>query len=365
MDDSAIDIVFDKDGCNFCNELKTQFKKKSKNKSINYLVSEIKRNGKGKKYDCLIGVSGGVDSSYVLLKAIELGLRPLVVHLDNGWNSELSQNNISCLIKHFNIDFLTHVIDWDEFKKLIKAYLKSNVVDLEILSDHAVYAINFKIAKKYKLKYILSGSNLATEGIRLPKNWCWNILDRENIKSIASADGINKFLTYPTMGVLDYVFYYKILKIKWIYTLDYLDYDKNVALNELKKYGYKPYPYKHYESILTRFYQGYILPQKFGIDKRKMFLSILISSGKIKREEAIFELTKPTYLEQSLLVSDMEFFLKKIEWTQQELDNYILRPSVEHLFYNSELKLHNIIFEKKNNIKKIINVFKYYMDKYI
>lgn len=363
MDETAQDILFNNDGCNFCSELLILLEKQKepKRKDIQSLVSEIKKKGKGKKYDCIVGISGGVDSSYTLLKAVELGLRPLAVHLDNGWNSEQSQNNISKLINNLNVDLYTHVINWDEYKKLMKSYLKANVVDFDWLVDHAIIAINMKTAKKYGVEFILNGINLATEGMRLPKNWAWNLFDKKNLVSIAKLDGINSFLTYPTISVLEYVYLYKIKKIKLIPTLDYFDYDKNQATVELGKLGYRPYPQKHYESILTRFFQGYILPKKFGIDKRKMFFSTLIISGKMKRNEAIEELKKPTYSSESLLVSDIEYFLKKIDWDKKNFEEYINKPGIDHNYYGSEVKLYDIIFNKQSNLKKIFNIIKYFL----
>jgi N-acetyl sugar amidotransferase len=366
MDSTASNIEFHNKGCNFCSNLINVFdgyEKLKKEKNISNLVSKIKEKSQGKKYNCIVGVSGGLDSSYTLLKAVELGLKPLAVHLDNSWNSELSQNNISNLVNNLNVDLYTHVIEWDEYKKLMKSYLHANVVDLELLTDHAVFAINFQLANKYGLKYILSGTNLATEGMCLPDNWAWNILDKNNILSIANSYNVKKFKTFPSISMLDYVYYYKFKKITWISTLDYLNYDKNLAIDELKKYGYKPYVYKHYESILTRFYQGYILPQKFQIDKRKMFFSTLIISGKMNREEAINELKKPTYPDRSLLASDMDYFLKKLDWSQKDLDDYINKPAVKHDYYCSDIDLYKILFEKNSNPKKVFKILKYYFNK--
>ena len=179
MDTTASDIKFDEKGnCNFCTEFKFR-KKKLHNKKIKIedLVSKIKNDGKNKKYDCIIGISGGVDSSYSLIKACELGLNPLAVHLDNGWNSELAQHNISKLIRTYNVDLYTHVINWKEYRNLQEAFLKANVIDIELLMDNAMLAVNYKLASKYNIKYILSGTNTATEGFKIPENWSENCIE--------------------------------------------------------------------------------------------------------------------------------------------------------------------------------------------
>ncbi len=367
MDTSSNDIKFYQVGCNFCSELidtldNFEFKdKKKKDEILNNLIKDIKKKGKGKKYDCIVGVSGGIDSSYVLLKAIQYGLRPLAVHMDNGWNSETSQNNINVLIKNLGVDLYTHVIDWDEYKRLMYPFLDADVVDLELLMDNAMLAVNFRAAKKYNLEFILSGTNLSTEGMRMPKSWAWNKFDKKNIQSIAKTHGIKKFKTYPSIGNIEYVYYYKIKKIKWILTLDYLNYKKENALIELKEIGYKPYYYKHYESYLTRFYQGYLLPKKFGIDKRKLHFSTLIITGQMSREAALIELKKLPYPDQAMLETDTNYFLKKLNWTEDNLEDYLNRPRVEHDYYKSEVGLYNILFEKNSKLKKISNILKYFL----
>ena len=186
MDTTADDIIFDKFGvCNFCKDFeKRQSELKNNKKDLSKLINQIKTQGEGKKYDCIIGVSGGVDSSFSLLKACELGLRPLAVHLDNGWNSELAQYNISKLIRNCKVDLFTHVINWKEYRKLQQAFFDANVMDVELLMDNAMLSVNYKMAKKYNIKFILSGTNTATEGFRIPSNWSWFKNDAKNIRSI-------------------------------------------------------------------------------------------------------------------------------------------------------------------------------------
>ena len=349
MDTTAEDIYFDKDGiCNYCtNFLKRQNKAVKEKKNLDELISKIKNDGKNKKYNCIVGVSGGVDSSFSLIKACEFGLRPLAVHLDNGWNSELAQNNISNLVRTCGVDLYTHVINWKEYRNLQKAFFMSNVLDVELLMDNAMLAVNYQQANKYGLKYILSGTNTSTEGFKIPVNWSWFKNDAKNIKSIGKKFQSQKLDTFPSFGTFDFIYYELIKKIEWVLFPDYLNFVKKNAIEELKnKALYKPYPYKHYESIFTRFYQAYILPKKFGIDKRKLHLSNLIVSDQMNRSEAIRILQQPTYPSIEDEKKDKKYFLKKMKWSNQDLLNYISAPEISHLKYGSEKKLWE-------NLKKI------------
>jgi N-acetyl sugar amidotransferase len=345
MDTSASNIKFDKNGyCNFCNDFITDSYKilfiddKKRDIKLCSLIDKIKKDGRGKKYDCIIGVSGGVDSSYVLVKVKELGLNPLAVHMDNGWNSELAQNNIANLINGLGVDLYTHVIEWDEYKNLMQAFFDSNVVDIELLYDNAMMAVNYKQAAKYGIKYILSGVNTSTEGLKMPDGWNWFKYDKKNIKSIAKIFGGIKLDTFPSIGTFDYIKYKLYNKIEWLSFLDYLNYEKKTALEILEnKFSYKPYPYKHYESIFTRFYQGYILPQKFGIDKRKMHLSTLVLTNQLERLEASKMISESPYPSKEQLDQDINYFLKKMNWSLNDLNSYISNPRVEHNIYPSEL----------------------------
>ena len=360
MDTTAEDIYFNKDGiCNYCsNFLKRQNKAIKDKKNLDELISKIKNNLKNKKYDCIVGVSGGVDSSFSLIKACEFGLRPLAVHLDNGWNSELAQNNISNLVRTCRVDLYTHVINWKEYRNLQKAFFMSNVLDVELLMDNAMLAVNYQQANKYSLKYILSGTNTSTEGFKIPENWSWFKNDAKNIKSIGKKFQPQKLDTFPSFGTFDFIYYELIKKIEWVLFPDYLNFVKKNAIEELKnKAFYKPYPYKHYESIFTRFYQAYILPKKFGIDKRKLHLSNLIVSDQMSRSEAIRILQQPTYPSAEDEKKDKKYFLKKIKWSDQDLLNYISAPEISHLKYGSEKKLWEYlkkIYQSSNILKFMI-----------
>jgi hypothetical protein len=219
-------------------------------------------------------------------------------------------------------------------------------------------AVNYQLANKFNVKYILSGTNTSTEGFAIPKNWSWFKNDAKNIKSIGLKFTKQKVKTFPTFGTLDFIYYELIKKIKWVLFLDYFDYNKENALNELKKRcNYKPYPYKHYESVFTRFYQGYILPQKFGIDKRKLHLSNLVMTNQMNRNQALIIMQQPTYPDLQDQEADINFFLKKMDWDLEKLNNYIKKKEVRHDFYGSEKKLWNNLNVIYKIIKKF-NIFK-------
>ena len=344
MDTSASDIYFDEHGvCDYC----TEFLARSghilhkdpgqRAQELDAFVAKVKAAGKGKPYDCIIGVSGGVDSSWVLVQAVNLGLRPLAVHMDNGWNSELAQNNIANLVRGLGVDLYTHVIDWNEYKNLMQAFFDADVIDIELLYDNAMLAVNYQQAAKYKTKFILSGSNQATEGMRMPQGWNWLKFDKRHIKALAKRGGASQLETFPTIGTLNFIWFEFVRRVHWTPFLDYFDFNKNLAMEILQRnHGYKPYPYKHYESIFTRFYQGYILPKKFLVDKRKLHLSTLVASGQMDRSDALKDLEGIPYPTAESLEEDKRYFLKKMGWSQERLEKYIANPSIQHSEYPSE-----------------------------
>lgn len=346
--DTTIKIInFDENGiCNYCktyehrvsNEL---YKEPDRSQKLNLLIEKIKKDGKNKNYDCVIGVSGGVDSSFVAHLVKEFGLRPLAIHLDNGWNSELAVQNIQQLLNKLDIDLYTHVIDWEEFKDLQKAFIKSSVENLEIPTDHAINALLLKMADKHGIKYILNGSNLVTEGI-LPIQGGRNI-DYRLLKDIHNKFGTRKLKTYPSISIWSFAYKVLVKKIKYIPILNYVDFDKENAIQLLEeKYEWRRYGGKHYESIFTRFFQGYILPNKYNYDKRKAHLSSMIMSNQISRDEALKELDKNPYPHQNLLLEDLEFFLKKFDFTEQEF-NEIMKESPRE---PTDFKSYEGMFEK-------------------
>jgi hypothetical protein len=256
--------------------------------------------------------------------------------MDNGWNSELAQNNIAHLVRALKVDLYTHVVDWEEYRALMQAFFDADVIDVELLYDNAMLAVNYQLAARYGIKYILSGCNFTTEGMHIPKGWNWYKLDKKNIKALAKTKKI-KIKTLPMLSTLGYLYARFIKGIHWINTLDYIDYDKAKCMKFLEAhYHFKPYPYKHYESIFTRFYQGYILPNKFLVDKRKVHFSNLIMSKQMTRQEALAKMQELPYGSAQFLAQDLEYFLKKMKWQPDDLEAYLQRPEVMHSFYGSE-----------------------------
>lgn len=339
MDTSAHGIEFDEAGrCNYCRELELRLQSHkllsdddNRIQQLDKLVAQIRSDGTNKPYDCIVGVSGGLDSSWALVQAKELGLRPLAVHMDNGWDSELAANNIANLIDTLDVDLYTYVIDWVEYRNLMQAFFDADVIDVEMLYDNAMLAVCYGQAAKYGIKYILSGSNTSTEGMRMPSGWSWrDKRDAKNMKAIAKDHGV-KIRSLPLFSNLDMLKSYYFRGTRWVLFLDHLSYRKEVAMETLvAKYGYKTYPYKHYESVFTRFYQGFLLPEKFGVDKRRVHLSSLIVTGQLTRAEAASSLEHIPYPHVEDLERDKAYFLKKMGWTSEQLDGYLARPERSH-----------------------------------
>lgn len=346
MDSTAAHLGKTNQGCFYCLSMKK--KKDNSNYDLQKLVSEIKLAGKDRKYDCLIGLSGGVDSAFVLHKALECGLNPLTIHVDNGWNSALSQHNIEKLVLGTKVDFLSEILYWPEYRQHLKAMFLSQVIDLELLADNLMNKVIIETAARYGIHYILNGVNTATEGIPLPENWAWNKLDGRNLTDIIKKNSESKIKYIRPISPQKFYFLQKRFKINNIPFLNYLDYEKESALQALQKeYKFIPYTYKHYENVFTRFYQGYILPQKFGVDKRKMHLSALVVSGEIDRTEGINELKQSPYPSDRLLKKDKRFICKKMGFSESEFEEYILSPEVSHRTFATNIPI----------LKKIKEVF--------
>lgn len=342
MDTSDPEIRFDANGvCNHCSSYENMQKHilpaGQRQQALDKLVANIRAAGQNKDYDCVIGVSGGVDSTYVAYLVKQLGLRPLAVHMDNGWDSELAVSNIEKVLKKLDIDLYTHVLDWQEFKDLQIAFLKASVPDAEIPTDHAIWAVLYRTAARLKVRYILLGANRTTEFI-LPTRWTYGILDWRYIKSIHEQFGQRSLRTFPYITFWQQRIYYPYIKrIKMVNLLDYFAFDKQEAMRVLTDVlGWRPYGGKHYESIYTRFFQGYILPQKFGIDKRRAHLSDLIMAGQVPRDEAVAELAAPPYAGY-MLEEDMEYMLKKFEFSEDDFARIMtLPPKSYHDYPNNE-----------------------------
>lgn len=294
----------------------------------------------------MVGVSGGVDSSWALVQAVRLGLRPLAVHMDNGWNTELAESNIANLVHGLGVELYTRVIEWEEYRALMQAFFDADVIDIELLYDNAMLAVNYQQAAKYDLHYILAGFNRATEGMAIPEEWNWFKLDKRNIKCIGRKFGKVRLETFPAIGYIERMYLEYIKKNHIVAFLNYFPYNKFEALDTLEKeYHYIRYPYKHYESIFTRFYQGYLLPKKFGVDKRLVHLSTLVASGQMSREEALAGLRGIPYPSEQALEEDIQQFLKRMNWTRDDLNRYLKRPEISHAAYPSEKGLQDLYFK--------------------
>jgi N-acetyl sugar amidotransferase len=331
MDTSDPAIEFDTEGvCNHCRHVRDLWQagrsRAFSPEELDLLLSRIRREGHDKKYDCVIGVSGGVDSTYVACVAKDLGLRPLAVHFDNGWNSELAVGNIEKTLKRLDIDLYTYVIDWEEFRSLHLAFLRASVPDVEIPTDHGIAATLMKVARAHGVRHILSGSNFNTEAI-LPMSYGYDVMDWRYIRSINRQFGTMPLKTFPHYGLATRLYYIFIAHMQSIPILNYLSYNKQAAMERIQRdLGWRPYGGKHHESIFTRFYQAYILPRKFGIDKRRAHLSALILSGQMTRETALREIEKNPYPSRDLLKEDREYVIKKLRVSEEEFEAILALP---------------------------------------
>lgn len=299
-------------------------------------IEAIRQAGKGKSYDCILGVSGGLDSTYMALLAKRNGLRPLLVHFDNGWNAELAVKNIENITRRLNFDLHTFVMDWEEFRDLQRAYFLASVVDVEVPTDQLIFAALNRIAYKEGIKFILAGNNVVTESIN-PDGWVYkHKLDLVNLKAIHKRYGERRLKKLPRLGLFERYFYQAVCGIQTVNLLDMVPYRKAAIKEEVQReLGWKDYGGKHYESVFTRFYQGYYLPVKFNIDKRKAHLSNLILSGQLTREEALVELQKPTYPENEQR-SDVEYVTKKLGFSAEEWHKIMTAPPVPHRAFKTD-----------------------------
>jgi N-acetyl sugar amidotransferase len=330
MDTTDFNIVFDANGvCDHCNDFYMNtlpnWHTDEKGKVELLAIAElIKKEGSKNDFDCILGMSGGVDSSFLLHYVVtELGLRPLVFHVDGGWNSELAVNNIQVMVEKLGLDLYTEVINWEEMKDFQLAFFKSGVPHLDIPQDHAFVATLYKFAKKYNIKYILNGGNISTECVQNPMEWIYYGTDMAQIKDIRAKYGISKMETYPFSSVLKHKFYLRYIKgIKVVKPLNYIPYIKETSLKLLADtYGWKPYPQKHFESRFTRFYEGYWLPTRFGFDTRKVQFSSLILTKQMKRDVAMELLKLPAYNIETI-DEDFSYIATKLGITVDELRGY-------------------------------------------
>ncbi|MBP6695534.1 MAG: N-acetyl sugar amidotransferase [Saprospiraceae bacterium] len=339
MDDTVQGIIFDEQGeCTFCkihDELAEKFPlNENTTREIEAIVAKIKKEGKGKKYDCVLGVSGGRDSTFMLYTAVKLGLRPLAVHFDNGWNSDLAVQNIKNVCNKFNIDLYTHVADWEEFKDLQRAFLLASVPDAEVPTDWVIFSVMYKAAKEEGVKYIIQGHSFRTEGTT-PLTWTY--MDGRYVNYIQKKFGTLKIKSFPVMTMFDYLYYTFVKRVKQIRLLYYIPYDEKAILNMLtNEVGWQDYGGKHHESKYTGFFQSYILTRKFNIDKRKLHYSALIRSGQKSRAEALEAVHKDPYTGGQ---ETMDYCLKKLGFTPAAFEQIMNNKPKLFLDYRSYYQL--------------------------
>lgn len=289
MDKSASEITFNENGvCNFCISAQQALKEIGLEKPNFYkTIERIKQDGKGKKYDCLIGLSGGVDSSMVLHNAVKLGLRPFTFTLDNGWNDPKADENVLNLVETLKVPLYRYVVDLLKFRKLQATFMNAGIKNLEAITDHILFAVTYELANKYDIKWVLSGGNVATESI-MPASWGEDPRDLYWIKSIYKLKQKEKLIGLPMIPLWKEQYFRLIKQIKFLRLLDYLDYNRNESIKILgEKYGYKSYGEKHCENYFTWWFQNFYLFEKWNIDKRKAHLASLINSGQVTRHEAL------------------------------------------------------------------------------
>jgi len=334
MDSSDSRITFDKKGaCDHCNDFFQNVKPnwhtdERGRKELEIIVAKIKESGKRNDFDCLLGLSGGVDSSYMLHLAVkEFGLRPLVFHVDGGWNSELAVHNIQVLIEKLGLDLYTEVINWEEMKDFQLAFFKSGIPHIDIPQDHAFVATLYNFADKHNIKYILNGGNIATECVRNPMEWLYYGTDMAQLHDIMQRYSTVEMKTYPFSSIYRHKIYLRYIRgVRVVKMLNHRPYVKVEALKLLEKeYGWKPYPQKHFESRFTKFFEGYWLPERFGFDTRRVQYSSLILTGQMTREEAIEKLKKPAY-DPETIEDEFNYIATKLGITSHELRQYFTMP---------------------------------------
>lgn len=343
MDTSDENIVFDADGvCDHClafeRDVKPHWHPDATGRAeVERTVAQIKAQGQGKQFDSILGMSGGLDSSYMLhLMVKEFGLRPLVFHVDGGWNSDIAVSNIQNLVGGLGLDLYTEVINWEEMRDFQLAFFKSGVPHLDIPQDHAFVATLYRFAAKHGIKWILNGGNISTECVRNPKSWLYYGTDMAQLHDIHGQFGTRPLKTYPLSPVLYHKVYLRYIKgVKVFKPLDLLPYTKQLAIDTLsREYGWKAYPQKHFESRFTRFYEGYWLPTRFGYDTRRVQFSSLILTGQMSRDEALEQLEKPSY-DPATIDDDFQYVASKLRISEDELRGYHVMPRKTYRDYRN------------------------------
>ena len=361
MDTTAEEITFDANGvCSFCHYFDREIKpilerahSKEGKKILEQIVKNIKESRKNKPYDSVLGISGGTDSSYLAYLAKELGLHPLVVHVDTGWNSPESEANVKSLVSQLGFELEIIRVDWEEMRDLQTAFYKASVKNCEIPQDHAFLAALYRKAAEVGVHYILTGGNLWTESI-LPRSWGYNAGDLRHLMAIHRRFGTKPLRNFPTLSFWKRYFYYPFIRgIKEIRLLNYVPYSRAEAKRILsEKFGWQDYGLKHYESVLTRFFQGYYLPTKFGIDKRKAHFSSLILAGQMAREQALEELKKPPYPSEEQLQADKAYIAQKLGLSLSQWEEILALPPRDHY----EFPTSEFLFRTKDRIVSLLGI---------
>jgi N-acetyl sugar amidotransferase len=350
MDTSDSAIVFDENGvCDHCHGFKKDvapnWKQGEEGKAeLRKLVEEIKRSGKGKDFDCILGLSGGLDSSFMLhLIVTEFGLRPLVFHVDGGWNSDIAVNNIEMLVEKLGLDLYTEVINWQDMRDFQLAFFKSGVPHIDIPQDHAFIATLYHFANKHGIKYIVNGGNISTECVRNPLEWIYYGTDMRQINDIRAQFCTRKLEHYPFSSILFHKFYLRYIKrVKVAKPLDLMPYTKKLAIDTLQeKYGWRAYPQKHFESRFTKFYEGYWLPTRFGFDTRRVQYSSLILTGQMTQAEALEKLKAPAYNPETI-DEEFEYIATKLGIPVEELRGYHEMPLKSFRDYKNQLQMFDL-----------------------
>ncbi|WP_417449432.1 N-acetyl sugar amidotransferase [Kordiimonas sp.] len=350
MDTTDSAIVFDSAGvCDHCKGFYTQVEPNwhtdaRGREQLDGIIERIKADGKGRDFDCIIGMSGGIDSSYLVYAAKEMmGLRPLVFHVDAGWNSQIAVNNIEKLVDGLGLDLYTEVIDWQEIKDLQLAYFKSGVPHIDTPQDHAFFATMYKFAEEHKVRNVLTGANYSTECIRNPIEWMYYQSDSIQLKDIHRKFGSRPLKNFPITSILKHKLYLPYIKgIKVERPLNYIPYIKSDAVKLLtERFGWQPYPQKHFESRFTKFYEAYWLPEKFGFDTRKVQYSSLIVTGQMTREEALEKLRVPAF-DPETIDQDFEYIATKLGITTDELRGYFNAPNKSYKDYRNQRSIYTV-----------------------